>query len=233
MGAQARLICLAAVAACAVGAGVPEPDSAQARTLTAVSKSGKRLRGPYQRWIDRAKVPTVSGRVRVVLSGCPGRPRNAGCVVTRRLRTVYMKRSVSNPRNTLYHELGHLFDFRLMSRGERRLYKRLIGQRRRAWFGGVNPPGEQFAEAYALCASRRRIARVARGHYGFRTSPRRHRATCGLIRRAAGRKGRPRPPKAPRVVVEPPATAKPPPEPPKNEPPQEEDESLLEKLLPW
>jgi hypothetical protein len=233
MWAAPKLGCLVALAVCLAVTGLPEPDSAEARTLTAVSKKGKRLRGPYQRWIDRAKVPTVGGRVRIVLSGCPGRPRFAGCVYTRRLRTIYIKRSVADLKGTLYHELGHLFDFRLMSRGERRLYKRLTGQRKRAWFGGVNPPGEQFAEAYALCASRRRLARVARGHYGFRTSPRRHRAVCGLIRRAAGPKGRPRPPKAPPVVVEPPATAKPPPKPPANEPPQEEDETLLEKLLPW
>ncbi len=230
MGAAPRLSCVALLAACVVAAGIPEPDAAQARTLTAVSKSGKRLKGPYQRWIDRAKIPTVSGRVRIVLTGCPGRRRLAGCVYTRRLRTIYIKRTVSDLRGTIYHELGHLFDFRLMSRGERRLYKRLIGQRRRAWFGGVNPPGEQFAEAYSLCASKRRIARTARGHYAFRTSPRRHRATCALIRRAAGPKSRPRPPKAPPVIVEPPATAKPPPKPPKNEPPQDEDESLLDEL---
>ena len=233
MGPVPRLACRVALAAPSARPGLPAPGKAEARTLTAVSKSGKRLRGPYQRWIDRAKAPTVSGRVRIVLTGCPGRPHLAGCVYTNRLRTIYMKRSVSDPRNTLYHELGHLFDFRLMSRGERRIYKRLIGQRKRAWFGGVNPPGEQFAEAYALCAERRRIARVARGHYGFRTSPRRHRAVCALIRRAAGPRSRPQPPKAPPVVVEPPAHAKPPPDPPKNEPPQEEDESLLEKLLPW
>ena len=232
MGLAPRLSCVAFLAACLVTAGAPEPDTAQARTLTAVSKSGKRLKGPYQRWIDRSKVPTVSGRVRIVLSGCPYRPTLAGCVYSNRLRTVYIRRTVSDMRGTLYHELGHLFDFRLMSRGERRIYKRLVGQRGRAWFGGVNPPGEQFAEAYSLCASRRRLARTAHGHYGFRTSPRRHRAVCSLIRRAAGPKSRPQPPKAPPVVVEPPAVSKPPPPPPKGEPPQEEDESLLDKLLP-
>ena len=74
----------------------------------------------------------------------------------------------------LYHELGHLFDFRLLSHAERRAYKRLVGQPRRGWFGGANPPSEQFAEAYALCARRHRIAGTARGSYHFRTTPRRH-----------------------------------------------------------
>jgi len=198
-----------------------------------VSKGGERLGGSFQRWIDRSKIPTVRGRLRIVLSGCPGRPRFEGCVFSRRLRTIYIKRGTPNPRGVLFHELGHLFDFRLMSHPERRLYKRLIGQRRRTWFGGVDPPGEQFAEAYALCARKRRIAGSARGRYGFRTSPRRHLGACALIRRAAGPAERPKPPKAPRVVVEPTRPAGPPPAPPpKSEPPQEEDETLLEKLLP-
>jgi hypothetical protein len=231
MGDAPRLACLAALALSVVSLCLSEPDPAHARTLTAVSKNGKPMGGSYQRWIDRSRIPMVSGRVRIVLTGCPGRPKVVGCVFTRRLRTVYLRRGTPRIREVLYHELGHLFDLRLMSRGERRLYKRLIGQRRRAWFGGVNPPAEQFAEAYALCALRRRISRTAHGAYAFRTSPRRHAAACALIRRAAGPVGRPQPPKAsPPVVTEPPAVAKPPP--PQNAPPQEEDESLLEKLLP-
>ncbi len=116
MGAPPRLACAAALVTAVVGLGAPEPAPAQARTLTAVSKSGKRLGGSFQRWIDRSRTPTVRGTVRIVLTGCPGRPRFAGCVFSRRLRTIYIKRGTEHPRDVLYHELGHLFDFRLMSR---------------------------------------------------------------------------------------------------------------------
>ncbi len=153
-----RLAGLVLAGATLVAPSLASPDRAHGRTLTAVTKSGKRMPGPYQRWIDRALVPTVRGRVHILLTGCPRRPRFAGCVYSRRLHTIYMKRRVRQRRQVLYHELGHLFDFRLLSHAERRAYKRLVGQPRRGWFGGVNPPSEQFAEAYALCARRHRIA---------------------------------------------------------------------------
>ena len=226
-----RLACIAAIAMAAVVAEPLTPGVAQARGLTLVKKNGKKVGGSYQRWADRSRIPTVRGRVRVLLTGCPARPRLAGCVYSSRLRTIYLVRGAPRMRRVLYHELGHLFDFRLMGRGERRAYKRLIGQRGRGWFAGKNPPAEQFAEAYALCARTRRIARAARGHYAFRTSPRRHAAVCALIRRAAGPAERPRPPRRPPVILGPPPPANPPAE-PKSPPAEQEDESLLDQLIP-
>ena len=228
MGDLQRLACLAAFM---LAAAVSQGDSAHARELTAVSVSGQPMGGSYQRWIDQSRAPTVRGKVRLVLTGCPARPRFVGCVYSRRLHTIYLTRGAPKLRLVLYHELGHLFDFRLMSGRERQAYKRLIGQSGRAWFGGLNPPAEQFAEAYALCARKRRITRAMPGHYGFRTSPRRHASACALRRRAAGPAERPEPPKNPPVVIGPAPGAGGDPPPPAAPSPNEE-ETLLEQLLP-
>ncbi len=227
MGEPKRLACLAGLVFAAL---LSQAGIADARSLTAVSASGDSMGGSYQRWIDQSRVPTVGGRVRLVLSGCPARPHFVGCVYRRRLRTIYLIAGAPNLRAVLYHELGHLFDFRLLGAAERRAYRRLIGRAGRPWFGGVNPPAEQFAEAYALCAQRRRIARTARGRYSFRTTPRRHTAVCALIRRAAGPAERPEPPKDPPVVTGPAPGAGSDPSP--SAPPPNEDHTLLEQLIP-
>ncbi len=210
------------------------PQAAEARTLKLVAPGGKGLAGPYQGWADRSRVPTVRGRLRVVLTGCPRRPRLSGCIYSTRLHTLYLKRGATGLKATFFHELGHLFDFRLMSTRERQAFKRLSGQRRRRWFGGVDPPSERFAEAYSLCARHSRIRRAARGTYGFRTHPRRHAAVCRLIRRIAGPAERPQPPKRPPVVPGPPPTSAPPPQSPEQspDPPPEEEESLVDHLFP-
>lgn len=226
MGDSQRLALLAALM---VAAALSQADLAHARVLTAVSVSGQPMGGSYQRWIDRSRIPTVRGKVRLVLTGCPARPRFVGCVYSRRLHTIYLTRGAPKMRSVLYHELGHLFDYRLLSGRERRAYKRRIGQSGRSWFGGLNPPAEQFAEGYALCARKGRIAHATRGHYGFRTSPRRHASVCALIRRAAGPAERPEPPKDPPVVTGPAPGAGG--DPPRASPPNEDD-TLLEQLIP-
>lgn len=226
MGEPKRLACLAGVVFAAV---LSQSGVAHGRALTAVSASGDPMGGSYQRWIDRSRTPTVRGKVRLVLTGCPARPRFVGCVYSRRLHTIYLTRGAPKMRSVLYHELGHLFDYRLLSGRERGAYKRLIGPSGRSWFGGLNPPAEQFAEGYALCARKRRIAQATPGQYGFRTSPRRHASVCALIRRAAGPAERPVPPKNPPAVTGPApgAGGDPPPAPPPNQ-----DESLLDQLVP-
>ena len=195
-----------------------------------MSAKGKPLAGPYRAWVRQSKVPTVRGRVKVILSGCPGRPRLTGCVYSNRPKRLYLRRGVRRARTILYHELGHLFDLRVMSRRDRRDFKRLIGKPRSAWYRGTNPPSEQFAEAYALCARRRALRARARLYYGYSATPRRHRAACSIMRRTLQPDAPPpAPPPNPPPVFEPPS----PQAPPQSEPPEEESPlDPIEDLFP-
>ena len=214
-----RLVLVAAVALLIVAVGAAP---AAAHPPKPVSKKGKKLKGPWHRYLHQAKVPVVKGRLKIFLNGCPRRPRLAGCVYTRRKYRLYLRRRLHDRRGVFYHELGHLFDLRVMRRRHRRAFKRIFGLKRGAWFGGRRPPGEQFAEAYSYCARHRRIRRTrisSRARYGYRATPAQHRAVCALIGTAAAKPPRrPDPPKAPPVIVEPAPVAAPP-QPPAPAPP--------------
>jgi hypothetical protein len=139
----------------------------------------------------------------------------------------------------LYHELGHVFDFRVLNNKERRGFRRIMGIRENRWFGGRRRAAELFGEGYASCArfgSRRAPRR--RSVYGYAPTTRQHRATCRLIRRAAAPRGRrPQPPpKPPRVIGPPPSPPAPggPPgsnPPPPSSPPPEEDGGPLDVIF--
>src|SRR5690242_7989529 len=61
------------------------------RAVRLVSPSGHSLGGRWQAWANGSLVPTVSGRVVVRLTGCPGQPKVAGCVYTGQPRVIYLK----------------------------------------------------------------------------------------------------------------------------------------------
>jgi len=194
-----------------------------------VGRSGRALPARWQRWVRRSLVPVVNGRVKVGLNGCPGHPRVVGCVYSTRLSTVYIDGDRAVLPATLYHELGHLFDWRVLNNRERRRFKRLLGMGSRGWFSGRMPPAEQFAEAYSFCARYRRIRSIrAYTTYGYDPSPSTHRTACALIKRAAkpdGRRGDPAP-NPPATITDP----NPPPQPPDD--PNAEPDSPLPDLPP-
>jgi len=218
---------MALLAALALGTTSAQGATQPRDKAKLVTAKGRSLGGPYQGWVTRAKVPTVRGRVKVLLTGCPRRPRFAGCVFTKRDRTIYLRRSAPSQRQVLLHELGHLFDLRVLGRADRRAFKRVMGRPRASWFRGVNPPAEQFAEAYVLCALRERIKRRITGGYGFRTAPRRHRRTCAIIHATVRPKSPPPspPPNPPPVTLPPPQSL-----PPPGRPPEEQEPSLIDQL---
>ncbi len=204
-------------------------ESARGKTVL-VSRSGRALPARWQRWVRRSLVPTVDGRVTVSLNGCPGHPKAVGCVYSNRLSRVYIDSGRAVMPATLYHELGHLFDWRVLNNRERRRFKRLAGQGRQGWFSGRNPPAEQFAEAYSFCARYRRIKSIrAYTTYGYDPSPGEHRAACKLIAQAAKPRGtRPQsPPNPPPTISDP---QQPPPQPPED--PNTEPDSPLPSLPP-
>lgn len=200
----------------AVPPGAPaerQLESAGGKTVL-VARSGRPLPERWQRWVRRSLVPVVNGRVKVGLDGCPAHPRAVGCVYSTRLSTVYIDSRRAVLPATLYHELGHLFDWRVLNNRERRRFKRLIGMGSRGWFSGSTPPAEQFAEAYSFCARYRRIKSIrAYTTYGYDPSPASHREACALMKRAAKPEGgRAQPaPNPPATISDP---NPPPPQPP-------------------
>jgi hypothetical protein len=220
---RARVIRFA-VAALAIAVAAP----AIAHPPAPVTQRGKPIRGTFHTWIHAAKVPLVRGRVQIRRRSCPGYPSFEGCVFSSRPRILYLKRGLSEPRRLLYHELGHVFDLRVLNRRERGVFKRIAGIRRSGWFRGALPPAEWFADAYAGCAVRQRLRSRARPTpYGYSPTPGQHARACRLIRNAAAPRGRPpQAPHNPPPVIE----AQPPPE---NQPSQGEGETcnLIDQLL--
>lgn len=152
-----------------------------------VARDGRPLPGRWQGYADASLMPTVPGRVKVILTGCPAMPRAAGCVYTRRPRVVYLRSGLRDPRGVLLHELGHLYDLRVLNDRDRRRFRRImhrpVGVR---WWRGRGAPAELFAEAYSWCARYARIVSIARySSYGYRPTARQHAAICALIRRSA------------------------------------------------
>src|SRR3954451_20772508 len=126
-------ISFALVALVAMAFAVP----AAAHPTAPVTVHGRPIGGKVHRWLHRARVPLVHGRVQLAFGACPRYPAFSGCVFSSRPRRIYMMRRLPDSRRVLYHELGHVFDLTVLNRRERRRFKRIMHVSRPAWFGGV------------------------------------------------------------------------------------------------
>jgi hypothetical protein len=213
-----RCAALVVLAGLAVGLGLPLLRAAHGagvagpKAVRLVSADGKRLSGQWQSWANAALVPTVSGRVTVRLSGCPGLPRMAGCVYTRQPRVVYVKPGLKHPRSVMLHELGHVYDLTVLSNRDRGQFRRIMQRPHAQWWKGNTPLAEWFAEAYAWCARYSRIVSVSRyAIYRYDPTAAQHRDACALIKRSSRDRTPPAPPPAPPVVTGDPTPPPPPP----------------------
>src|SRR3954470_2026744 len=171
-----------------------------------VSPGGSRVSGRWQAWANRSRVPTVTGRVVLRATGCPGLPKVAGCVYTSQPRVIYIKPGLTGPREVLLHELGHVFDLTVLGDRDRDRFRKVMGLPQTPWWSGTRPLAEWFAEAYHWCARFARIRSVKReAIYRYDPTPSQHRRSCALIKSAARDRTPPEPPKAPPVVTGDPA----------------------------
>jgi hypothetical protein len=188
-----RVLLLAVIAVlgsatlCAVAAtGSSSRAKASKGAVKLRTPGGKPLPGLWQPWANASLMPTVRGRVTVRRASCPARPSAAGCVYTRRPRTIWLKPGVDDPRGVLLHELGHVFDLEVLNNRDRGHFRRLMGRRSARWWRGSLPLAEQFAEAYSWCARYARIVSISRySSYDYRPTARQHKAICRLAVRAA------------------------------------------------
>lgn len=135
---------------------------------------------PYQRWADEARVPSVQRAVTLRLAGCPDDPGRS--CTQEGLPEIWLART-PRARHDLYHEMGHLFDYFGMT-GAARAQFRSLRHDTRPWRSPPNSPNEQFAEAYAFCASGQEPLFAGRvmGGYDYTPSLRVHERICALIR---------------------------------------------------
>jgi hypothetical protein len=140
----------------------------------------------YQRWVDRTAIPAPDRTVTLHIAACPGGPAWAGGCAIPQVHEVYMLPHAAGP-HVLFHELGHVFDATELTTARRGGFQRIVG-RPGPWHGAPasDPPVEQFAEAYSLCARRPTIGEREFGMYGYSPTPAMHRRVCALIARASG-----------------------------------------------
>ena len=173
-----------ALACCAALATAALPVAAAGQTSVIVAGRLGALR--YQRWIERAAVPTPHTTVVVNLGPCPGAPSWAAACAQPARRAIWLTREGMQA-STFLHELGHIFDALVTTDSVRARFASLI-HRAGEWGWTAtnrNPPIEQYAEAYSICARHRRIRAVAYGNYDYTPTPAVHRRACALIRFAA------------------------------------------------
>ena len=142
------------------------------------------------------------------------RPRHAcGCSAARRARPprgastrggrgpIFVRPGLRDPRGVLLHELGHVFDLKVMNNRDRGAFRRIM-RRAGQVVARAEPLAEQFAEAYSWCARYARIVSIARySSYDYRPTARQHKRICKLVRSAAGdRRAAAKPPVLPVVT---------------------------------
>lgn len=140
---------------------------------------------PYQRWANRAEVPTPETTLTVIETRREGSSTAAGT------HTIWFGLTPAwSARHTFLHELGHNFDYYSLADQGRDHIREILGTDQPWRDESVPPyesPHEMFAEVYAACAMRWRARRPP--HLRFRPSTLlsgvgriRHREMCRVIR---------------------------------------------------
>lgn len=101
------------------------PAGAQAVTL--VTPQGQPVGGSWQRWANAAEVPTVRGALVFTTnpSDCGGGPTADGCSGE--------AWTMASSRYALYYELGHQFDWHVLTSGDRQRLARIWGVPHARW----------------------------------------------------------------------------------------------------
>jgi hypothetical protein len=153
---------------------------------TIVTPDGK-VAQPYQTWANQSAVPTPPGTVTVDLAPCPGGSAEvAGCAYAAQ-REIYLG-AEGRFKDRFLHELGHIYDATVMNNPLRTQFETMTRRPRTlAWAttASANPPSEQFAEAYSMCARHRALREMAYGMYAYSPTPALHKRVCSIIRQAA------------------------------------------------
>ena len=155
------------------------PSSAGAVTLTYDDGTPATA---LQAWVDASYAPVAPGLVTVHRAYCPGPPApgpGVSCTFGGS-DVIWLRTAPYLLRSDLFHELGHRFDFNVMTHVARVAFSQAAGVPYRDVLRG----SETFADAYSLCARHRTIAVPYFGGDYART-PTRHLRVCRVIRLTA------------------------------------------------
>lgn len=121
----------------------------------AVALSLLALTAPAAAEANLTEPTSAAGRPTVTYAPCPNYPRAAGCF-DEATNTVFV--AERGDRETLAHELGHVFDRAKLTDRDHRWFARIVGMAGRAWQRPAAPgeearesPEERFADLYAAC----------------------------------------------------------------------------------
>lgn len=112
---------------------------AQATVITGPTQRGEQI----ERWLAHSHLPTPDITIRVEDRDCY--EYGGSSCAWRETSTMYL--SPEDNRKAFFHELGHFFDYSVMTDAARQRFLRLRGDERE-WVSPPNSPHEQFASVY-------------------------------------------------------------------------------------
>lgn len=165
-----------------------------AAAVTLVTPEGQPAGAPWQTWADQSLAPTVPGEVtfRPGVGPCG----DVGCArwYSDGTAEIWVEPRSPEAHRLLLHELGHVFDARVMNDAGHSAWKQAIMDWRSGWMVDdpkqqariCGPPCEWFAEGYARCSLLGPyVRRAVRGAYEYVVGPTRQRRACRVLRMAA------------------------------------------------
>jgi hypothetical protein len=131
----------------------------------------------YQQWLDGSKAPAPPGRILFSIEDCAMGWVGVSCAFDDDPDRIHLAPAAANDPGVFHHEVGHVFDFQVMTPRDRRTFSKLIGRAGQAWDAGApRRTLELFAAAYANCATG-----GDHGHYGWAPTKYVQRRSCDLI----------------------------------------------------
>lgn len=161
-----------------VGLAIAAADTANAATDPGAVPQGA------AKALEQARIAAPPMVPAIFRDGCP--PPTPAVACTWPHGPIYV--TPGSGRRVLLHELGHQFDFQVLTDYQRDKFRWLVGSDN-AWAEDPDSPAEQFAEAYSICAMPFRGSLLWSSSYGYDPKPRRHQRICLLIRRAGQTNG--------------------------------------------
>lgn len=163
------------------------PSDAKAAVVT--DPSGNIIQ-PFQAWADLADkrgLPTPDVSVDANNYGCPTLQDKIACVYmnTSRIHICTVGCDVWRLNRIFWHEMGHVFSF-ISYKNVGFGFQRIMGDKRK-WREGPNPPIEQFAEGYAMCAANpKRIPTYVFSGYSYMPTQKQHVRVCKMLQKQKG-----------------------------------------------
>lgn len=162
---------------------------AHSTAMIAVDATGHERVQPWQTWLDRSLIPLPQTYLPVRFVGCNTVVMSYGCMQAGQI-FVDPASPPAERRRIELHELGHLLDATYLTDADRDEFRRVAHAAGGPWYvSGVEvaTAGEQFAEAFSLCAMVRvwDPDRIVFWRIYWKPTPKLHARVCAWFRGVA------------------------------------------------